>query len=166
MSRVQQKSVKAIFFKVVRVAAVVKSPVIGTSLFSFVRVSLVRERRFTVMARSLLGKFCLDSKQKLGIRTGNPEIDKKPWARPKTTIATAASGPNALSSRTWQLQRTNSALKWPALSMKFSSESWAFFIKVGRLPGLSRSPLWARGAPSQLRWDLSLLLGGQVAWSP
>jgi len=91
MSTVQQKSVKAIFlkFKVVRVVAGIKSLVIGTSLFSFVRVSLVRVRRFTVMARSLfalLGKFCLGLETKLGIGKGSPEIDKSPGASRKVRL--------------------------------------------------------------------------------
>src|SRR4029077_6481464 len=108
MSTVQQKSVKAIFFKVVRVVAGIRNLVMGTSLFSLVRV-----RTLTVMARSLLGKFGLDSKQNLESGRGVLKL-KKVLARPKTAIATAASGPNALSSKTWQLQRTNSALEWPA----------------------------------------------------
>jgi hypothetical protein len=76
MSRVQQMSVKAVFFKfrVVRVVAGIRNLVMGTSLFSLVRV-----RRFTVMARSLfalLGKFCLDSKQNLESGRGVLKLTK------------------------------------------------------------------------------------------
>jgi len=75
MSRVQQSSVKVVFFKLKVVVAGIGNLFIGSILSLF---SLGRVRRFIVMTRSLLGKFCLDSKQNFGIRKGSPEIYKSP----------------------------------------------------------------------------------------
>jgi hypothetical protein len=62
------------------------------------------------MARSP-GNFCLDSKQ---IWNQEGESWEKVSAQAENHDCTAASGLNALSSKTWQPPRGNIALKWPA----------------------------------------------------
>jgi hypothetical protein len=68
MITVQQRSVKATFFRVVRAVAGIRSLFMGNALFSLVRV-----RRFALMAHSYLGNFPLARNKKLEIRNWKSE---------------------------------------------------------------------------------------------
>ena len=76
MSRVQQRNVKAAFFKVVRAVAGIRRLFIGNALFSIVRVS-----RFAVMAHSLPGIFRL----RLETKTRNENFVIGIW-QPETVL--------------------------------------------------------------------------------
>src|ERR1700694_477406 len=66
------------------------------------------------------GKRLLGLETKFGIRTGNPEIDE---VLGTTELPPAAGGPNALSSKTRQPQRTNTALKRPVCQQTYALNS-------------------------------------------
>jgi hypothetical protein len=71
------------------------------------------------MARSLLGKFCLDSKQNLASGRGILNLTKV-LAQAEKYDCNCGESPNALSSKTRQPQPENSALEWLACQRNYA----------------------------------------------
>jgi len=138
----------------------------GTSLFSLVRV-----RRFTVIARSFLGKFCLDSKQNsesgggvLNLRKVLTQAQKYDCNCGEWSERLVIQNPTAAA--------TEFCSQMCRLSMKLCSGPWATRVKIGAGCGLSRSALFS--AQHYLIWSrvqapastAVFCWAGQVAFVP